>query len=165
MSMIRPAGVVHLDGVRPWCMSDREAEQMLSTARELDIAGAITRPSGDPETKRQGRVSSTPWAGRQAAAAYELARLWRCALPIRGFPKGYQGALSSRPELGDGERVDAQAAWDGYCAAMEEVERRCSARHARMLRTVIVYEEPTRLDTAWLVREALDYLADWWGIK
>ncbi|ONG56980.1 hypothetical protein BKE38_05140 [Pseudoroseomonas deserti] len=63
------------------------------------------------------------------------------------------------------EGQDAQEAWNGYCAAMEDVRRLCSAKHEQALRMVVVYEEPSRLATAWLVREALAHLANFWRLK
>lgn len=163
--MTRVAGVVKLDGgPRPFCMTDRDRAEMLSTALTNDVAGAITRPSGTAADKRRPDPSSTSWDGRQQAAAAELGRLWRTSLRGRSFPMGYGGGH----KLGEPDPSEAavcQDAWNRYCEAMEEVKRRCSARHEQMLRLSVVYEEPVRLDTAWMVREALSFLADHWRLR
>jgi hypothetical protein len=149
-------------------MTDSERDQLLATALSSDVASVITRGTGDPgdrHHRRPGEGQAAGWDTLQQLAAYELARLWRAARPIIGGPKGYTGASIRRGCVDVDEGQDAQEAWRGYCNAMEEVKRRCSARHEQALRLVVVYEEPSRLATAWLVREALSHLADWWKLK
>lgn len=168
--LTRVVGVVNTQqGPTPYYMSDQECARLVSSALAHDVAGAITRGTGvaPPRGERRaGRGDAMGWSGRQQGAAYELSRLWRAALPVRGFPRGYAGAAGgNRGDVSPEEAQDAQEAWDGYCVAMDEVLRCCSAKHAQMLQLTIVYDEPARLETAWLVREALSFLADHWNIK
>jgi hypothetical protein len=48
---------------------------------------------------------------------------------------------------------------------MAEVERQCSEAHANAVRMAVVLHEPSSLGRAYLVREALTFLADWWRLK
>jgi hypothetical protein len=60
---------------------------------------------------------------------------------------------------------EAQQAWREYSESMDAVAQRCSQRHADALRMVVVHEEPSPLGRAYLVREALTWLADWWKLR
>lgn len=155
-------------GPQPYTMTDADRDRYLASASASDLAGAITRPSGD-ESERyrdRGPGHAAGWSGRQQAAAREIEHLWRAAMPIRGLPRSYSNPLSGgRGEISEEEAAAAQDAWRSYCEAMDEVARCCSTRHANALRMVVVYNEPSTLDRAHWVREALAFLADYWRLR
>jgi hypothetical protein len=141
--------------------TDADRDRYLLTVAETDTARVITRPSGRYEDRQPGQAAG--WSGRQQAAARKLQGLWRGALPLRGLPMAYGDA--GRAGGGCDDPQAAQEAWDGYCAAMDELVRRCSQRHADAVRLAVVYEEPSTLGRAHMVREGLAFLADWWGVR
>lgn len=162
------AGVVSLDaGPQPYTMTDADRDRYLASASASDLAGAITRPSGD-ESERyrdRGPGHAAGWSGRQQAAARRLEMAWRQALPVSGPPKGFASGCSPRGSLSDQEAEEATRAWHDYRTAMDEVIRQCGHAHAEALRMAIVYGEAMPLYRAWRVREGLTALAIWWGIK
>jgi hypothetical protein len=146
--------------------TDADRDRYMSQAHAADTVGALTRPSGDPAARH--RPDSAPgqaagWSGRQASAAERLQRLWRAALPLRGFPKGYGGW--SRGGGGCDDPEAAQEAWDDYSAAMDELTLKCSQAHANAVRMAVVQEDAPPLGRAFLVREGLSFLADWWRMR
>jgi hypothetical protein len=163
------AGVVDLgQGPKPYFMSDQDRDRLMTAADNSDIAGVITRPSGTVEKAQHrdlGRDQAAGWSPRQQAAARKLSGLWRTALPIRGLPYGFGTDRGGSRDLTRDEIMEAEEAWVAYRDAMDGVTHRCSLRHAEALRMVVVYEEPSPLDRAWRVREALTWLASAWNLK
>jgi hypothetical protein len=150
-------------------MTDTMRDELYIGALAADVAGRFTRPMGKPEDIRKpdpGPGFAAGWSKRQQVAATKLSGLWRSALPLRGLPMAYGDAGRAGGACMTPDQVKAaQDAWDGYCAAMEEVSRRCSHRHAEALRMAVIYEDPSTLSRAYLVREALGHLADWWNLR
>jgi hypothetical protein len=148
-----------------YVMTDAERDEAMAV-QEARPSPAITRPSGDPDARRRpdplpGQAAG--WSGRQASAASRLRHLWRAALPLRGFPKGYGDW--GRGGKGCDDPEAAQEAWDDYCKAMDELEIRTSRQHANAVRMAVVQEDASTLARAYLVREGLSFLAHWWRIR
>jgi hypothetical protein len=151
-----------------YVMTDADADYALQVARETDAGGYITRPSGTAEDARyrdRGPGHAAGWTPRQQVAAAKLGGLWKDALKGGCAPTGYSGGGKAQGNLSEQEEEDAHKAWKEYCEAIGEVERQCSMRHANALRMVIVYAEPSPLERAWMVREGLTFLANWWKLR
>lgn len=148
---------------RAYVTTDADRDRALKTVEALGENSYVTRPSGERRYADPNPGQASGWSGRQQAAARKLQGLWRGALPLRGLPMAYGDA--GRAGGGCDDPQAAQEAWDGYCAAMDELVRRCSHRHAEAVRMAVVYEEPSPLGRAHIVREGLAFLADWWGVR
>jgi hypothetical protein len=59
----------------------------------------------------------------------------------------------------------AQEAWDDYSEAMDELALKCSQAHANAVRMRAVQGDAPPLGRAYLVREGLSFLADWWRMR
>jgi hypothetical protein len=151
-----------------WCMPDDAADQpQPADVRPFRSAcyGAVETRQQHPERYRDlGEGHAAGWCLRQLGAAEKLEKHWRGALPLRGLPRSFGDWGSSGGTLNEDQVAACQAAWTAYDTAMGYVERDCGHEHAGALRMVVVYKEPSRLDGAWRVREALTFLADHWGL-
>lgn len=150
---------------RVYYCSDADRDRFMAAAAAT-MEGVVTRPTGDPVPleKSSATRQAGGWSPRQQAAARTLADLWRQALPLRGFPGGYAGGGKGRGEMSEEQAAACQAAWTEYRDTMDAVYARCSPRHEHWLRQAVVYADAVPLGAAHLVREALDWLADEWGI-
>ena len=146
-------------------MSDADAERALATARALDQAGALTRPSGERRFA-DSSAGAEGWTGRQAIAARELAKAWRQGIPAAALPCGYRAVagVSGGVMTADQEKAAGEA-WRRYSEGMAEVTRRLGHRHAGAVRMNIIDQQPMALWAVPIVREALEVLAEWWGIR
>jgi hypothetical protein len=164
-SMTRPAGTISQSRNFFVC-TDEERDQFVLAAYASDVAGVITRPSGESTSlgESAGRGQAAGWNQQQQAAARRLQTYWQKALPLRGLPAGHAGGGKSAGELSEDQAAECQIAWDLYCDAMAAVKARCSAKHEHWVRQVVVYRDPSPLYAAHLVREALSWLASEWGI-
>lgn len=77
------------------------------------------------------------WGGRQRVAAAKLGVLWKAAVPGVAVPGGYAGGGKGGGTLSEEEEMAVHLAFTAYGEAMDQLERRCSTRHANALRMVI----------------------------
>ncbi|MCR0981804.1 hypothetical protein [Roseomonas populi] len=165
LGLTMAAGTVTAGGA--YVMSDEKRDELYLTALAADVTGRFTRPMGRVEDQPLRREDGygDGWCRRQRAAAARLGALWKAAVPGIDVPGGYPGGGKGGGTLSQEEEEAAHVAFKAYSEAMAQVERQCSMQHANAVRMVIIYAEPSPQSRAWMVREALLFLADWWRVK
>lgn len=150
--------------------SDADRDRFLASVEATDDAKTITRPTGEPKRLDQSLEQAQGWSGRQQATMRRLRRLWHDAKIERVQPQGYptevcQPYTPGGEDTHTPEQVEAATlAYRQYQQAMRDVSQRCSPRHEHWLRQAAL-EEAVPLGAAYLVREALNWLADDWRMK
>lgn len=151
--------------------TDTDRDRYLATVHTNDVAGAVTRPSGEPR-RLEHSSSERRLAGfsdRQRKAKEQLERYWHDALPGMAKPAGYRShtgqGMSGEHHLSPEEHEATAFAWRAYDAAMDEVTRQCGHTHRSSLFNAAIEGIPPDMDHAWRVRECLTVLADFWRVK
>lgn len=144
--------------------SDRAAE----LARQAIKAGVIVAPDRGADGPAMALRPLRPLEAmgldaRQAEAAAILRDTWRDALPAMELPGGFgDGSAAGLRHLTHDQYLGAERSWHDYKVGMSLIGAQYGAEHEAAVRDAVIREEPA---PAWRVREGLDLLAVYWGLR